>query len=137
MFTLYRYVDNYDLLCLTFFKVVWSKCPPLPSFVFPLPSSFSSYTYVYMHTLPTHTHTNTHTHECTRAHTHTHTYTHTHTHTHTHSLIKDSAPFINMIVTVGCILMLIACILLGIDSNTPLDESVDKPRYGAICNVSQ
>ena len=103
MSTLYRYVDNYDLLSLLL-KLCGQNvllCPSSPPFFLLLLHKY------------------------------------VHTHTHTHSLIKDSAPFINMIVTVGCILMLIACILLGVDSQTPRDESDDKSRYGAICNVSQ
>lgn len=63
-------------------------------------------------------------------------------------LIRDSAPFINLIIILGCILMLATCYLLGIDSATPpidnrlnddqdtLDQSVidnRNSRYGAIC----
>ena len=103
MSTLYRYVDNYDLLSL-----LLKLCGQIVLFCPSSPPFFLLLLHKYVHT-----------------------------HTHTHSLIKDSAPFINMIVTVGCILMLIACILLGVDSQTPLDESNDRSRYGAICNVSQ
>jgi len=49
-------------------------------------------------------------------------------------LIWDSAPFINMIIIVGCIMMLIACFLLGVDSRTPaVEDSYKDARYGAIC----
>ena len=34
-------------------------------------------------------------------------------------LIRDSAPHINTIVIIGCIVMLLGCYLLGIDSNNP------------------
>ena len=87
-------------------------------------------------------------------HTHTHIHTHTHTHIHTHSLIRDSAPLINVIIILGCILMLGSCYLLGIDTRTPslpgddpsitdddlpVDSSIlqkRNERYGDICNVS-
>ena len=37
-------------------------------------------------------------------------------------LIRDSAPHINTIVIVGCLVMLLGCYLLGIDSNNPPQE---------------
>ena len=96
----------------------------------------------------THTHT-THTHTHTHAHTHTHT--HTHAHTHTHSLIRDSAPLINTIIIIGCILMLGSCYLLGVDTQTPqisgddpsiIDDELSKDiltkrneRYKLVCMV--
>ena len=69
------------------------------------------------------------------------------------SLIRDSAPHINSVVIVGCIVMLVGCYLLGIDSNNPPvpqyrkyvneeDEVVPQDaiiarnaRYAIICNV--
>ena len=70
-----------------------------------------------------------------------------------HSLIRDSAPFINSVIICGCVLMLVTCYLLGIDTQTPSvagdasvadedlldDEShiIDSrnDRYAIICNV--
>ena len=68
-------------------------------------------------------------------------------------LIRDSAPHINTIVIIGCIVMLLGCYLLGIDSKNPPQPSdadyVDKQdedvpmdvfnarnhRYKVICTV--
>ena len=73
------------------------------------------------------------------------------------SLIRDSAPVINTIIIGGCVLLLVTCYLLGVDTNTPqldgdqpnisdahLLEDSDKEgipdrrnkRYAIICNVS-
>jgi len=66
-------------------------------------------------------------------------------------LIRDSAPHINTVVIIGCIWILIACFLLGVDSaNPPIDEhiadsaytetedvtAVRDQRYKTICTVS-
>lgn len=72
------------------------------------------------------------------------------------SLIRDSAPIINTIIICGCVLLLVTCYLLGVDTKTPtLDgdqpnisdahlledsEKDDIPdrrnkRYAIICNV--
>ena len=71
------------------------------------------------------------------------------------SLIRDSAPIINTIIIGGCVLMLVTCYLLGVDTQTPsLDgddpaeadedniendmESINdrrNARYASICNV--
>eukprot|EP00731_Ephydatia_muelleri_P024104 Em0016g375a len=49
-------------------------------------------------------------------------------------LIADSAPHINTIVIMGCLLLLITCYLLGVDSNNPPLASPDsKQRYAIIC----
>lgn len=68
------------------------------------------------------------------------------------SLIADSAPHINTVIIVGCILMLGACYLLGIDSANPdadndiflTAEEVNQStlnarndRYASVCTVSQ
>ena len=45
-----------------------------------------------------------------------------------HRLIANSAPLINTVVTVGCIMLLVACYLLGIDSGTPSVVPDDVPR---------
>ena len=51
-------------------------------------------------------------------------------------LIADSAPHINTIVIMGCLLLLITCYLLGVDSNNPPLASPDsKQRYAIICMV--
>lgn len=51
-------------------------------------------------------------------------------------LIADSAPHINTIVLVGCLLLLTTCYLLGVDSNNPpLASPGSKQRYAAICMV--
>ena len=64
------------------------------------------------------------------------------------SLIRDSAPLINIIIVCGCIVMLATSFLLGIDSKTPdtktsMTQSGMIPRdvygnqrFGIICNVS-
>ena len=70
------------------------------------------------------------------------------------SLIRDSAPHINSVVIVGCIIMLVGCYLLGIDSNNPPVSQYEKyvneedkkvpqdvitlrdDRYAVVCNVS-
>ena len=62
--------------------------------------------------------------------------------------MANSAPYINIIITIGCIVMMGSSILLGIDSGTPqvtngkrddildnIDESA-KSRYAIICMVS-
>ena len=76
----------------------------------------------------------------------------THT-THTHipiskqyyRLIANSAPYINTIIIIGCIIMMSTCVLLGIDSGTPaVQEDIElenipesaKDRYSYICIVS-
>ncbi len=52
-------------------------------------------------------------------------------------LIRDSAPLINIVIIIGCVVMLATAILLGIDSATPqVEESYLKERYDIICNVS-
>ena len=64
------------------------------------------------------------------------------------SLMANSAPYINIMITIGCIVMMGSSILLGIDSGTPqvtngkrddilddIDESA-KSRYAIICMVS-
>lgn len=70
-----------------------------------------------------------------------------------HRLIRDSAPHINTVVIIGCIVMLVGCYLLGVDSNNPpvpgsegyVDNVDNVPasvvdaqdyRYKVICNVS-
>ena len=71
------------------------------------------------------------------------------------SLIRDSAPLINTVIIGGCLLMLITCYLLGVDTQTPA-QSGDDPdkadqdyeedgkneilsqrnyRYAVVCNV--
>ena len=67
-----------------------------------------------------------------------------------HSLIANSAPIINAVIIIGCIMLLVACYLLGIDSGTPqVDPNVQlkellsmiddysKSRYAIICTVSK
>ena len=55
-------------------------------------------------------------------------------------LIRDSAPLVNMVIILGCILMLITAIMLGIDTQTPdirtsAMEYINH-RYTVFCNVS-
>ena len=60
-------------------------------------------------------------------------------------LMKNSAPLINTVIIVGCILLMSTCILLGIDSANPkvVDGELDltdipdsaKKRYATICTV--
>ena len=69
------------------------------------------------------------------------------------SLIRDSGPHINNIIIVGCLVMLVTCFLLGVDSSNPdTDEYVGNGnddnilefdiiagrnrRYATICMVS-
>ena len=61
-------------------------------------------------------------------------------------LIWNSAPLINTVIVVGCIVMMVACILLGIDSGTPMipmdtngtiTEEITNERYASICTVSR
>ena len=62
--------------------------------------------------------------------------------------MANSAPYTNIIITIGCIVMMGSSILLGIDSGTPqvtngkrddildnIDESAEN-RYAIICMVS-
>ena len=45
-----------------------------------------------------------------------------------YSLIQDSAPVINTIIICGCVVMLITCYLLGIDTQTPSHDGDDPSR---------
>ncbi|XP_064396472.1 gamma-aminobutyric acid type B receptor subunit 1-like isoform X2 [Halichondria panicea] len=54
-------------------------------------------------------------------------------------LIRDSAPLVNMVIILGCILMLITAIMLGIDTQTPdirtsAMEYINH-RYTVFCNL--
>ena len=49
-------------------------------------------------------------------------------------LTYNSAPYINMIIICGCIMVMVACILLGIDSGTP--QTTDVPRDNILLNLS-
>lgn len=51
-------------------------------------------------------------------------------------LMANSAPHINTIVIIGCLLLLISCYLLGVDSNNPpLAPSDVNQRYSTICKL--
>ena len=41
-------------------------------------------------------------------------------------LIRDSAPIINTIIICGCLLMLVTCYMLGVDTKTPTQDG-DNP----------
>ena len=63
------------------------------------------------------------------------------------SFIANSAPHINTVIIIGCIVMMATCVLLGIDSGTPQVTPGDrsnvladindsgKQRYASICMV--
>ena len=63
-------------------------------------------------------------------------------------MIRDSAPHINTVIIIGCIVMLVGCYLLGIDSDNPPDRvdsnddmaevmAARDSRYKIICTVRQ
>ena len=44
-----------------------------------------------------------------------------------YSLIRESAPLINTIIICGCVLLLVTCYLLGVDTRTP-QQGGDQPN---------